>query len=171
MKGFIAYSSKTGNTKRMAEYLYDALKDAFDLTLFDLKEKPDLSIFDYGLLGGWCDRALPDKAVMKILDRAPKKTGLFLTMGAMPDSEHGERVMEGLEKCLADHKKESPGTYLCPGKVDEKLAARIDLLVFVPKDAREQMKEASEKSREATEDELKEAAIYFAEQLEKGGIQ
>lgn len=26
MKGFIAYSSKTGNTKRMAEYLYDALK-------------------------------------------------------------------------------------------------------------------------------------------------
>lgn len=170
MKGFIAYSSKTGNTKRMAEYLYDALKENRDLTLLDLKDKPDLSAYDYGLLGGWCDRALPDKAVMKVLDQAPKKLGLFLTMGAMPDSEHGERAMEGLEKCLADHKKESLGTYLCPGKVDEKLAARIDLLVFVPKDAREQMKEASEKSREATEEELKEAAIYFAEQLEKGGI-
>ena len=170
MKGFIAYSSKTGNTKRMAEYLYDALKENRDLTLLDLKEKPDLSAYDYGLLGGWCDRALPDKAVKKALEGAPKKLGLFLTMGAMPDSEHGERAMEGLEKCLADHKKESLGTYLCPGKVDEKLAARIDLLVFVPKDAREQMKEASEVSREATGDELKEAAIYFEEQLEKGGI-
>lgn len=169
MKGFIAYSSKTGNTKRMAQYLYDALKENRDLTLLDLKDKPDLSIYDYGLLGGWCDRAMPDKAVMKALDHAPKKLGLFLTMGAMPDSEHGARAMEGLEKCLADHKKESLGTYLCPGKVDEKLAARIDLLVFVPKDAREQMKEASEKSREATEEELKEAAIYFTEQLEKGG--
>ena len=170
MKGFIAYSSKTGNTKRMAEHLYHALKEAFDLMLFDLKEKPDLSAYDYGLLGGWCDRALPDKAVMKALEGAPKKLGLFLTMGAMPDSEHGDRAMEGLEKCLADHKKESLGTYLCPGKVDEKLAARIDLLLFVPKDAREQMKEASRDSREATEDELKEAAMYFAEQLEKGGI-
>ncbi len=169
MKGFIAYSSKTGNTKRMAQYLYDVLKENRDMTLLDLKDKPDLSGYDYGLLGGWCDRALPDKAVMKALDHAPKKLGLFLTMGAMPDSEHGARAMEGLEKCLADHKKESLGTYLCPGKVDEKLAARIDLLVFVPKDAREQMKEASEKSREATEEELKEAAIYFTEQLEKGG--
>ena len=170
MKGFIAYSSKTGNTKRMAKYLYDALKENRDLTLLDLKDKPDLSGYDYGLLGGWCDRALPDKAVMKALEGAPKKLGLFLTMGAMPDSEHGERAMEGLKKCLSDHKKESLGTYLCPGKVDEKLAARIDLLVFVPKDAREQMKEASEKSREATEEELKEAAMYFTEQLEKGGI-
>ena len=170
MKGFIAYSSKTGNTKRMAKYLYDALKENRDLTLLDLKDKPDLAIYDYGLLGGWCDRALPDKAVMKALEGAPKKLGLFLTLGAMPDSEHGKRAMEGLKKCLSDHKKESLGTYLCPGKVDEKLAARIDLLVFVPKDAREQMKEASEKSREATEEELKEAAMYFAEQLEKGGI-
>ncbi|WP_108831875.1 flavodoxin family protein [Aedoeadaptatus coli] len=170
MKGFIAYSSKTGNTKRMAQYLYDALKENRDLVLLDLKDKPDLSGYDYGLLGGWCDRALPDKAVMKALERAPKKLGLFLTLGAMPDSEHGARAMEGLKKCLADHEKESLGTYLCPGKVDEKLAARIDLLVFVPKDAREQMKEASEKSREATEDELKEAAVYFTEQLEKGGI-
>lgn len=170
MKGFIAYSSKTGNTKRMAQYLYDALKENRDLTLLDLKDKPDLAIYDYGLLGGWCDRAMPDKAVMNALEGAPKKLGLFLTMGAMPDSEHGERTMEGLEKCLSDNKKESLGTYLCPGKVDEKLAARIDLLVFVPKDAREQMKEASEKSREATEEELKEAAMYFTEQLEKGGI-
>ena len=170
MKGFIAYSSKTGNTKRMAKYLYDALKENRDMTLLDLKDKPDLAIYDYGLLGGWCDRALPDKAVMKALEGAPKKLGLFLTMGAMPDSEHGDRAMEGLEKCLADHKKESLGTYLCPGKVDEKLAARIDLLLFVPKDAREQMKEASRDSREATEDELKEAAMYFTEQLEKGGI-
>lgn len=170
MKGFIAYSSKTGNTKRMAQYLYDALKENRDLVFLDLKDKPDLSGYDYGLLGGWCDRALPDKAVMKALERAPKKLGLFLTLGAMPDSEHGARAMEGLKKCLADHEKESLGTYLCPGKVDEKLAARIDLLVFVPKDAREQMKEASEKSREATEDELKEAAVYFTEQLEKGGI-
>ena len=170
MKGFIAYSSKTGNTKRMADYLHGALKEDRDLTLLNLKDKPDLSIYDYGLLGGWCDRALPDKAVMKVLDQVPKKLGLFLTMGAMPDSEHGERAMEGLEKCLADHEKESLGTYLCPGKVDEKLAARIDLLLFVPKDAREQMKEASRDSREATEDELKEAAMYFAEQLEKGGV-
>lgn len=170
MKGFIAYSSKTGNTKRMADYLHGALKEDRDLTLLNLKDKPDLSIYDYGLLGGWCDRALPDKAVMKALEGAPKKLGLFLTMGAMPDSEHGERAMEGLKQCLVDHKKESLGTYLCPGKVDEKLAARIDLLLFVPKDAREQMKEASRDSREATEDELKEAAMYFAEQLEKGGV-
>ena len=170
MKGFIAYSSKTGNTKRMADYLHGALKEDRDLTLLNLKDKPDLSIYDYGLLGGWCDRALPDKAVMKVLDQVPKKLGLFLTMGAMPDSEHGERAMEGLKQCLVDHKKESLGTYLCPGKVDEKLAARIDLLLFVPKDAREQMKEASRDSREATEDELKEAAMYFTEQLEKGGI-
>lgn len=168
MKGFIAYSSKTGNTKRMAMHLYGALRESRDLVLLDLKDRPDLSDYDYGLVGGWCDRAMPDKAVIKILDQAPEKLGLFLTMGAMPDSEHGVQVKANLENLLKNHL--SLGTYLCPGKVDEKLAARIDLLVFVPKEAREQMKEASEKSREATTEELEGATRYFEEQLEKGGI-
>ena len=38
MKGIIIYSSRTGNTKRMAEKIYDILKDKYEMTIKDIND-------------------------------------------------------------------------------------------------------------------------------------
>lgn len=71
LKGLIAYSSKTGNTKKLAETIFRELQNQCQVTLLDLKEHKiiDAENYDFILLGGWVDKAKPDKAVLKILEK------------------------------------------------------------------------------------------------------
>lgn len=166
MKGIIIYSSKTGNTKRMAEKIYEALKDEYEMTIKNIRDSPDMESYEFVLLGGWVDRGTLEPQARKYLDKIKnKKLGLFATLGAMPDSEHGKKVIKNLEELLKD--KDSLGQYICPGLVDPKMIEKLRGItgVVVPKKIKEKMIETSLESREATEEELEEAARYFAESI------
>lgn len=166
MKGIIIYSSKTGNTKRMAEKIYEALKDKYQMEIEDIKDSPDAKDYDFVLLGGWIDRGTLEAKSLKYINQIKNKNiGLFATLGAMPDSEHGKKVLKNLKDLLKD--RESLGQYICPGQVDPKMIEKLKGIkgVIVPKKIKEKMITTSLKSREATEEELLKAANYFAENI------
>lgn len=168
MKGLIIYSSKTGNTKRMAEKIYEALKDKQQMTIKDIREAPEVEQFDFILLGAWIDRGTLETKTLKFLKTIKnKKLGLFATLGAMPDSEHGRKVIKNLQDLLKD--RDSLGQYICPGLVDPKMIEKLKGItgLVVPKKIKEKMIETSLKSRKATEEELKEAENYFIEKIKK----
>lgn len=166
MKGIIIYSSKTDNTKRMAEKIYEALKDEYEMTIKNIRDSPDIESYDFVLLGGWVDRGTLEAKSLKYLENIKnKKLGLFATLGAMPDSEHGRKVIKNLEGLLIG--KESLGQYICPGLVDPKMIEKLKGIkgVIVPKKIKEKMITTSLKSRKATEEEIEEAAKYFKQNI------
>lgn len=166
VKGLIIYSSKTGNTKRMAEKIYEVLKDEHQMTIKDIRDAPEVEQFDFILLGAWIDRGTLETKTLKFLKTIEnKKLGLFATLGAMPDSEHGRKVIKNLENLLID--RDSLGQYICPGLVDPKMIEKLRGItgLVVPKKIKEKMIETSLASREASEEELEEAANYFYEKL------
>lgn len=168
MKGIIIYSSKTGNTKRMAKKIYEALKDKYQMEIEDIIDSPDVEGYDFVLLGGWIDRGTLEGKALKYLENIKnKKLGLFATLGAMPDSEHGKKVLGNLKDLLKD--RESLGQYICPGQVDPKMIEKLKGIkgVVVPKKIKEKMIDTSLKSRKATEEELLKAANYFAENIKQ----
>ena len=122
MKGIIIYSSKTGNTKRLAEYLYHAFEGRHELTLCSIDDYKQYKKenFDFALVGGWVHRAMPDKKVQKLLKKAAfPKLGLFVTLAAPPESDHGQEVRENLKRLLEG--QDSLGYALLPGPVDPKV--------------------------------------------------
>lgn len=166
MKGLIIYSSKTGNTKRMAEKIYEVLKKEYQMTIKDIRDAPEVEKFDFILLGAWIDRGTLETKALKFLKTIKnKKIGLFATLGAMPDSEHGRKVIDNLRELLKDRK--SLGQYICPGQVDPKMIEKLKGIkgVVVPNKIKEKMIDTSLASREASEEELEEAAKYFAENI------
>ena len=168
MKGLIIYSSKTGNTKRMAEKIYEVLKDEQQMTIKDIREAPKIEEYDFILLGGWIDRGTLETKTLKLLKTIKnKKIGLFATLGAMPDSEHGRKVIKNIEDLLND--RDSLGQYICPGLVDPKMIEKLKGItgLVVPKKIKEKMIETSLKSRKATEEELLKAANYFVENIKR----
>lgn len=168
MKGIIIYSSKTGNTKRMAKKIYEALKDKYQMEIEDIIDSPDMEGYDFVLLGGWIDRGTLEGKALKYINQIKNKNlGLFATLGAMPDSEHGKKVICNLKDLLKD--RASLGQYICPGQVDPKMIEKLKGIkgVVVPKKIKEKMITTSLKSREATEEELLKAANYFAENIKQ----
>lgn len=166
MKGIVIYSSKTGNTKIMAESIYDKLKDFCNMEISDINEKKNPQDYDFALIGGWVDKSYPDSKALKLIKSTQQKNlGIFVTLGAMPDSEHGQKVEINLKELLKE--KNSLGTFKCPGLVDPKLVKKIKGFtgVVVPAHIRKQMVEAGENSRYATKEELDEASNYFLEKV------
>ena len=73
MKGLIIYSSKTGNTKRMAEKIYEVLKDEHQMTIKDIRDAPEVEAFDFILLGAWIDRGTLETKTLKFLKTIKNK--------------------------------------------------------------------------------------------------
>ena len=166
MKGLITYSSLTGNTKRYAEKLYEAFKESGEWTLLPMKEVGDGNDYDVVLAGGWIDRSTLNAEAKKWVEHCTaKRLGIFATLGAMPNSPHGQNVYENLQAFLIHH--EDMGIKLLPGKVDSVVIERVRAMPegILPEHIRKQMIETGEVSRYATEEEYKEAIAYFQKRL------
>lgn len=87
-KWAVIYSSVTGNTKKIAEAMAEAV--GADCDVFRVQEAPeDVSDYDVVLLGYWLRLGAPDPLMLKYL---PKVHGtrvcFFQTHGTDPTSEH-----------------------------------------------------------------------------------
>lgn len=125
MKVAIVYSTRTGNTRRLAEGIARALRE-FAPILMDLrqvgKRMPEADVF---LVGYWADKGRADKLAENFLKRLSwAKVGLFGTLGAYPYGPHSRHIMEATESCLP---KDCllMGHFLCQGPVDPKLLERM----------------------------------------------
>ncbi len=178
MKGLIVYSSKTNNTRRMAEAIFHRLQQDHDLDFLTTGAVGSLSGYDFVLVGGYNDKNVLDRASREFLERGGfPHLGIFATAGAGSDTEPGKEFLSYLQGLLPE---DSLGCYLCPGKVSPMLYRGIKLvpaalLGMVRKDLRnslsskevkENLLKFCEASREATDQELEAAAEYFEKAIQ-----
>lgn len=125
MKTLITYSSKTGNTKKVAEAILTAIPNA------ELKDINDVLYLDYDLiiLGGWIDRATFDSKSLNFAKKLKKKkVAYFFTLGAHPNSDHSKDCVNNIETLLVENNNEIIGKYFCQGAIDPKLISWMSTL-------------------------------------------
>jgi flavodoxin len=127
----IVYSSKTGNTRAVAEGIARGLGEGARCALLPIEDAPTMAPEDTSgviLLGFWVDRGTADaKSLAYIQTLAGRKVGLFGTLGVEPDSEHARQVGEALTALVAA-KNTCLGCVLCQGKIDPALTEQFKAL-------------------------------------------
>lgn len=114
MKILIAYSSRTGNTRKLAEAIHLALPNA---DLCPMGSVPNRDSYDLIFAGFWveAENACADaKPCLKKLGGKP--VALFATLGAYPDSQHAADSLKAAAS-------EIPGgnvvdRFICQGRID-----------------------------------------------------
>lgn len=130
MKVLITYSSCTGNTKKLAEGIYNNIKNdsKLHLEIKPIKDVESIEMYNALLVGYWVDKGGPNKEaqefMMKIKD---KKVGIFATLGAYPDSEYAFNCLVRGENLLKEN-NEIIGKYICQGAVSPELIERFKQL-------------------------------------------
>ena len=124
MRGLICYSSETGNTKKLANGIYEGLSNLeikFDIKA--ISEVTSIDEYEFLLIGYWVDKGTANKEALEFMQRVKgKKVGLFATLGAYADSDHAwKSLVNGTD--LVKENNEVIGRFICQGKVSEKLIA------------------------------------------------
>jgi flavodoxin len=128
--GLIVYSSKTGNTRKLAEGIQKGLADALgqEPRIAAVEENPDPAGVDWILVGFWADRGNADQRALQYLQSlGGHKIGLFGTLGAYPDSDHAKDIGKKVRD-LAAEKNTALGWFLCQGRIDPALTERFKSL-------------------------------------------
>lgn len=120
MKTIVLYSTRTGNTKKVAEAITSVLP--MGTPCVSVKEIPaDIASYDCVFLGFWVDRGSTDKdsqETLKVLHN--KHVAIFATLGADPKSEHAAASLQAGADFLPAG-VDVPGKFICQGAVDPKL--------------------------------------------------
>ena len=117
MKILISVSSKTGNTRKIAEAIHAALPEA---ELHNVESAPDPAAFDLIFVGFWVNRETADEKAQEYIGQIKNKTvAIFGTLGAYPDSQHAIDSLENAAQLLPDC--QVVDRYICQGAIDPKL--------------------------------------------------
>jgi flavodoxin len=128
--GLIVYSSKTGNTRKLAEGIQKGLAEALgqEPRVAAVEENPEPAGADWILVGFWADRGNADQKTLQYLKSLEgRKIGLFGTLGARPDSDHAKDICKKVRE-LAAEKNAVLGCFLCQGRIDPALTERFKSL-------------------------------------------
>ncbi len=159
MKVLMAYSSRTGNTEKLCKGVAKAIGEQVDIDLMTVKEITSFDHYDVIIIGFWVDKGSANKEAKKQIVKLKNKRVLLLgTIGAAPDSEHGQKVYKNVTQ-LVDDSNDYLGAFLARGKVDPKLAKSIKFLPL-PSGIKKQMEEASTGSRETNEQDIANAVEF-----------
>lgn len=130
MKILVAYSSLTGNTKKVAQAVADALGDAADLK--PVAEAGDAAGYDKVIAGFWVDKSTADKAAADFLAQLHgKQVALFATMGAYPEPPYRDKCLDAAAALVPADNKVLAAGFACMGKIDPKL---IEMFKKLPAD-------------------------------------
>lgn len=139
MKILITYSSKTGNTEKIAQAIHKSIPTA---DLLPISEIVDLN-YDLIFIGGWIDRANFDQTALTLAQQIfDKDVAYFFTLGAYPYSEHAKECIHNIETLLNNNNNNIIGGYFCQGAIDPKLISWFSTLPsdhrMAPNDERKQ---------------------------------
>ncbi len=122
MKILITYSSWTGNTKKVAEAIYEEIGG----DIKPMSEAENWADYDFIALGFFVDKGFAGTEAKKYLGQVTnKKVGLFATMGAEPESEHGQSVLRAGRELMKANKNELLCEFLCQGAIDPEVIAKM----------------------------------------------
>ena len=121
MKVIVVYMSQTGNTKKVAEAIFQEIQAEKDIK--ELKDVDSLDGYDFAFIGFPMHYGGPAKQAKNFLEKhvQGKKIALFVTHATREDSK-------ALQKWLAKCKKAATeadliGFFNCQGKID---ASRLE---------------------------------------------
>lgn len=123
-KYIVLYSSRTGNTKKIAEAVCSALPAGTPCR--PVSEAPaDLNGYDCLFIGFWVDRGTADQQTQQLLRQLKHPhIALFATLGADPRSQH---AADSLCNAAALLPGENPPvhSFICQGQVDPQLIEQM----------------------------------------------
>jgi len=124
MKTLVTYSSKTGNTGKVATAIHQAIPDA---DIFPMEQAPDPNDYDLVFAGFWVDKGTADQKAGEYLHRiCGKPVALFATLGAYPDSDHARESLDNaaalIPSCTVLDR------FICQGAIDPKLISWMSQL-------------------------------------------
>ena len=118
MKSLIVYSSKSGNTKKLAEAIRDILPG--EKVLKTMEVNPTTDGYDLVCAGFWFQAGKPDHQAATFLTSCKSgKLFLFATHGAANESGHAANGMATAKLLAAS--SEILGSFHCQGEVNPKL--------------------------------------------------
>lgn len=165
MKILIAYSSKTGNTRKLAEAIHLALPNA---DLCPMGSVPNRDIYDLVFAGFWveAENACEDaKACLQKLSGKP--VALFATLGAYPDSQHAANSLKAAAAEIPNGNVVDQ--FICQGRIDPLMIEWMEQLPEedenAPTDARRQLWKDAESHPD--DNDLKAVADWAEAVLEK----
>jgi len=119
MQTLVVYSSRTGNTKMIAEAVAEALAPC---DLHSVTDAPDPAAYDFVAVGYWVDKGMPDTACQEFMGTVKdKKTALFGTLGVDPSHDHAKECAQKGENLMREGGNTVYGTVLSQGKIDPKI--------------------------------------------------
>ncbi len=124
-KWLIVYSSVTGNTKQIAEAIYNSF-DTGEADIYSITESDKFSLddYDYIAVGYWLTRGAPDKLTQKLLLQLHDKIViLFQTHTAYVGSEHAMTAFARAGSYLS-RDNYILGTFSSQGRLSPELMAR-----------------------------------------------
>ena len=142
MKALVVYSSRTGNTRKIAEAIAAVLPGC---ELYPVESAPAPEGYDLVAVGYWVDKGMPDAQARDCIAQ-------------------GEALVKAPER-----RNKVLGTYLCQGKVDPKIVAMMqkmasDVHPMTP-ERKARLEEAAKHPDEADCLRAQEAFKGFAEQV------
>ena len=122
MKTLIVYSSKSGNTRKLAEAVFNFLPG--ENVLKPVTERPDPAGYDFVVIGFWLQAGKVDPASYEYLEKLThSNVFLFASHGAGAGSAHAKNAMEGARKLVAASRLF--GTFNCQGEVKAEFLAKV----------------------------------------------
>ncbi len=169
-KIWLCYTSITGNTKKLAEYLAACLKEkeydfGFGKTV-DMKELEEAELY---IMAFWCRRSGVDDVSQAFLEKCSDKNILAIgTMSGDSVGNYGKRVNNNVRNIVGE-RNNCVGVWLCQGSADLK---RIQKRMLRPKDdpfyvSPEKYQTYVDRQSRPDESDLKAAAGYVLECIEK----
>ena len=120
MKTLVTYSTLTGNTKKVAEAVFEAVSG--EKEIMDIKSIKETDGYDRILVGYWVDKGDANEEAKKFMETLKnKKVGTFGTLGAYPDSEHAQKCVEKISEALKANGNTVVAEFICQGAIDPKI--------------------------------------------------
>jgi len=168
MKSLIVYSSRTGNTKSVAEAIKEILPEP--CTIANVEEVPSVEDYDFIAIGYWVDKGMPDQKAKAFMEKIKgKKVGLFGTLGAYANSDHADDCRARAEKLMEGN--EVLGHFLCQGRIDPKVLEMMEKMASDHHPMTEERKARIEEAKKhPDETDFSNAKQAFAAMLERAPL-
>lgn len=128
MKSIVIYTSKSGNTKKIAEAIAGEL--SCEAINFANACEINLSEFDFIALGYYIDHGSPEKEFKKFISQSVKnkKVGFFITLGADVPSAHAMQAIEQGKELFIQNGNEILRTFICQGAIAPEVIEQLKKL-------------------------------------------
>ena len=168
MKVGIIYDSITGNTKKIAEAIYEEIKNKCDVIIGD--STLDISNCDILFIGSWTDKGNCSKKISEVYKNLKnKRIIIFGTAGFGGSREYFDRLYKRIKEQIPKNNQIENKYFYCQGKMPNTVKERyIKMIKENPEDSNLQvsLKNFEEALKHPNDEDIENAKKYAKEIIE-----